>query len=250
MKKKITILAVLLMAVLTIHAQMTPPVFARTLNIAVLVYPGVGLGDLNGPIDVFTKANGITRGQYHVYTVGLSPKPVVTQGGTLRLLPDFKAEKMPAPDILVIPGGSIGLLDSMRRDTKIIDFIKLYQDKVQVLMSVCTGAYLLGQAGVFDGKKVTGHFFLSEDMQQQFPRCKLVQDVRFVDEGNLITASGVTSGIDASLYLVQRFSGDHVRKMVENAIQYKMSEKEPWPLAIGGMKFDRAKRIKMGMLAN
>lgn len=247
--KKIKILILLATVSFALKAQMTVPAYTKQLNVAVFVYPGVGLGDLNGPVDVFTKAGGITKGQYKVYTVAFKPEPIKTQGGTLTLSPDYTTANMPKPDILVFPGGTVGLADSMRRDPQVIGFIQQYQNKVEVLMSICTAAYFVGQSGVFDGHKVTTHFFQADDLQAQFPKATVIKDVRFVDEGKLVTASGVTSGIDASLHLVARFSGDRVEKMVEGAIQYTMHEQEKWPEAIGGMKFDRERRKKMGLLA-
>ncbi|WP_419802839.1 DJ-1/PfpI family protein [Mucilaginibacter sp.] len=247
--KNFKIIVLLLIVNSALKAQMAVPAYTKQLNVAVFIYPGVGLGDLDGPVDVFTKAGRITKGQYKVYTVAFKPAMITTQGGTLKLIPDYTTANMPKPDILVFPGGTVGLADSMRRDQQVINFIQQYQNKVEVLMSVCTAAYFVGQAGVFDGHKVTTHFFQADDLQAQFPESTVVKDVRFVDEGKLITASGVTSGIDASLHLVARFSGQQVEKLVEGAIQYTMHEHEKWPEAIGGMKFDRDKRKKMGLLA-
>jgi transcriptional regulator GlxA family with amidase domain len=221
----------------------------RKLNVAVLVYPGVGLGDLDGPVDVFTKANGMTKGQYHVYTVALAPGPVRTQGGALKLTPDYVAGHMPKPDILVIPGGTIGLVDSMARQRHpAIAFIRHYRDSVQVLMSVCTGAYLLGEAGALKGHKATTHFFNGDDLLAQYPGFTLVKDVRYVQDGNLLTTSGVTTGIDGAIHLVTLYSGERIGALLAGALQYTPRQAEPWPQAVGGMKFDRARRKQMGLL--
>jgi transcriptional regulator GlxA family with amidase domain len=246
--KKLLLITLLVITHFAVNAQMTTPIWTKHLNVAVFVYPGVGLGDLNGPVDVFTKAGGITKGQYKVYTVAFKADPIKTQGGTLKITPDYTMANMPKPDILVFPGGTVGLADSMRHDPQVINFIKEQRNKVELLMSICTAAYFVGQAGVFDGHKVTTHFFQGDDLQAQFPKSTVVRDVRFVDEGNLVTASGVTSGIDASLHLVARFSGERVEKIVEGALQYVMHEQDKWPEATGGMKFDRAWREKMGLL--
>lgn len=233
------------------RAQMvaTPTTPLRKLNVAVLVYPGVGLGDLDGPVDVFTKANSMTKGQYHVYTVALKPGPVRTQGGTLTLTPDYVAGHMPKPDILVVPGGTIGLVDSMaRQQHPAIAFIRHYRDSVEVLMSVCTGAYLLGQAGALTGHKATTHFFNGDDLLAQYPGFTLVKDVRFVQDGKLLTTSGVTTGIDGAIHLVAHYSSERTAALIAGALQYTPREAEPWPKAVEGMKFDRERRKKMGLL--
>ncbi|EHQ31072.1 DJ-1/PfpI family protein [Mucilaginibacter paludis] len=235
-------------AQMMVNARMGQKKFDKPLNVAVFVYNGVGLGDMNGPIDVFTKAGNMTGGQYHVYTVALKPGTVTTQAGGLKFMPDYTADQMPQPDILVIPGGSVGLADSMRYNQPVLNFIKQYGEKAQVLMSICTAAYFVGQTGAFDGHKVTTHFFQAEDLQKQFPKSTVIQDVRFVDDGKLVTASGVTTGIDASLHLVARFSGDRMEKLVEGAIQYNMKEHDEWPEAVGGMRFDRGMREQLKML--
>ena len=248
----IPILAVLLAANHLGYAQApaAPPTPVRQLNVAVLVYPGVGLGDLDGPVDVFTKANNAfnPRVRYHVYTVALRPGPVRTQGGALQLTPDYVAGHLPRPDILVVPGGTIGLIDSMTHSTPVIAFIQHYCDSVQVLMSVCTGANLLGRAGALTGHRATTHFFTADDLLAQYPGFTLVKDVRFVQDGQLLTTSGVTTGIDGALHLVAQFSGERTAALVAGALQYAPREADPWPLPHEGMKFDRARRQRMGQL--
>lgn len=246
---KITMSFMLLITVVSIaKSQPSPPRYTKQLNVAVFVYPGVGLGDLNGPVEVFTKACIITEGQYNVYTVALRSGYINTHGGAVKLTPDYTADKMPKPDILIIPGTTVGLADSMRFDPQVIEFIKKYQDSVDVLMSICTAAYFVGQTGAFDGYKVTTHFLQAEDLQEQFPKSTVIKNVRFVDEGKIVTASGVTAGLDASLHLIARFSGRNIQKKIENAIQYIMREREPWPQINNENKFDRLQSEKKGML--
>ena len=249
-----SITCILLLRGLTIasRAQLVaapPATPLRHLNVAVLVYPGVGLGDLNGPLDVFTKANGSTHGQYRVYTVALKPGPIRTQGGALTLTPDYVAGRMPRPDILVVPGGTIGLVDSMaRQQHPAIAFIRHYRDSVEVLMSVCTGAYLLGQAGALTGHRATTHFFNGDDLLAQYPGFTLVRDVRFVQDSKLLTTSGVTTGIDGAMHLVAHYSGTRTAALLAGALQYTPREADAWPQAVDGMKFDRERRKKMGLL--
>jgi transcriptional regulator GlxA family with amidase domain len=244
--KKILTLSLVLCCALAFAQHVPAPV--KKLNVALFVYPGVGLGDLNGPADVFMKAAGLTHGQYNVYTFALEQEAVRTQGNGLKLTADYLEAKMPEPDILVIPGGSIGLMDTMSLDPKVIGMLKKYQNKVEVMMSVCTAAYLLGKAGVLDHRKATTHYFVADDFQAQFPSLTLVRDVRYVDEGKVITCSGVTSGMDGALHLVNKYSGEKISAMLTRAIQYTPHEQENWPVAPNGMKFDRNWRKKQGLL--
>jgi transcriptional regulator GlxA family with amidase domain len=244
--KKLLLLPLLLCCTLAFAQQQITPV--KKLNVALFIYPGVGLGDLNGPADVFMKAAGLTKGQYNVYTFALGQGVIRTQGNGFKLTPDYLESKMPTPDILVIPGGSIGLMDTMSLDSKVIAMLKKYQPRVEVMMSVCTAAYLLGKAGILDHHKATTHYFVADDFRTQFPALTLVRDVRYVDEGSVMTCSGVTSGMDGALHLVNKYSGDQVAAMLSRAIQYVPREQEKWPVAPNGMKFDRNWRKKQGLL--
>jgi transcriptional regulator GlxA family with amidase domain len=249
MKLLFSILLLLGLAQVSRAQQMPATLPAQHLNVAILVYPGVGLGDLDGPLDVFTKARGLTKGQYHVYTVALKPGPIRTQGGALQFTPDYVASRMPRPDILVVPGGTIGLVDSMARQRHpAIAFIAHYRDSVQVLMSVCTGAYLLGQAGALTGHKATTHFFNGDDLLAQYPGFTLVKDVRFVQDGKLLTTAGISTGMDGAMHLVAHYSGERTAASVAGALQYTPREAEPWPKAVDGMKFDREWRKQKGLL--
>jgi transcriptional regulator GlxA family with amidase domain len=244
--KKLLLLPLLICCVFAFAQQHTIPV--KKLNVALFIYPGIGLGDLNGPADVFMKAAGLTKGQYHVYTFALEQATIRTQGNGLKLTADYLEAEMPKPDILVIPGGSIGLMDTMSLDPKVIGMIKKCQSKVEVMMSVCTASYLLGRAGVLDHHKATTHYFVADDFQIQFPALTLVRDVRYVDEGAVMTCSGVTSGMDGALHLVNKYSGDAIAAMLSRAIQYIPREEEKWPVAPAGMKFDRNWRKKQGLM--
>ena len=228
---------------------MRPPFPAqKRLNVAVLIYPGVGLGDFNAPTDVFIKANRLTRGQYNVYTVAMQPGPVRAQGGVV-LVPSYVAGRLPRPDILVVPGGTVGVVDSLaRQQAPLIGFIRHYRDSVQVLLSVCTGAYLLGAAGALDGHRATTHYFVANDLQAEYPRMTLVRDVRYVQDGRLLTTSGVTTGTDGAMHLVEQFSGPRIVDFVTRGLQYVPREADPWPLPVEGMKFDRAQQRKNRML--
>lgn len=237
MKKIILLPLIFCCCVLAFAQQVTTPV--KKLNVALFIYPGIGLGDLNGPTDVFVKAAGLTHGQYNVYTFAMEPGVIRTQGNGLRLTADYLENEMPKPDILVIPGAGIGLMDTMSLDPKVIGMLKKYQSKVEVMMSVCTASYLLGKAGILDNHKATTHYFIADDFQLQFPALTLVRNVRFVDEGSVITCSGVTSGMDGALHLIKKYSGDKIAGMLSRALQYVPHEEEKWPVAPNGMKFER-----------
>ena len=120
--KKSLILILLFLVVGFTQAQDT----AKKMRVAVLLYPGVELVDFAGPTDVFIKANAMTRGKYEVYSIAFEKEPVQTQGGGPFLQPTYTVASMPKPDILVIPGAAMEVIDSLKKDARLIGFLKKY----------------------------------------------------------------------------------------------------------------------------
>jgi len=224
--------------------------YAQTpvVKVAVLLYPGMELQDFAGPADVFIKAAEITRGEYQLYTVSMKQEWVYTEGH-VGIQPDYTIRQMPKMDVLVIPGASMGTIDSLSKDSAMLSLLRQYQDSVSVVMSVCTGAYLLAAAGLLDHQKATTHFFVADDFAKAFPGITLVRDVRYVDEGNILTTAGVTSGIDGALRLVERYSGDRIAAMVARGMQYTPYREEAWPQAPTGMNLKGDADVICGMIA-
>lgn len=209
----------------------------KTINVAILLYPGMELQDFAGPTDVFVKAGEVTRGQYNVYTVAFNKEMVYTEAHKIGIQPAYDIHTMPKPNVLVIPGAPMTVIDSLSKDSSLLSFLRYSRDSVDVTMSVCTGAYLLGSAGVLDHHHATTHFFVADDFEETFPAVKVVRAVRYVDEGNIITTSGVTSGIDGALHLVERYSGEQLAGMTARGMQYTPHKEETWPVSPAGMKY-------------
>lgn len=232
----ILILVLFLMAPLFIHAKERS---SSIINIAVLAYDGVVLQDFAGPIEVFSKAKRLTKNKYNIFTVALNKKVISTENNLVKITPDYSISMMPKVDYLIIPGSSMGIINSMVEDKTIYSFLKEVDKTNTKIVSVCTASYLLASTGVLDNKRATTHFFVADDFSKEFNKINLVKDVRFVDEGKYITSSGVTSGIDVALHIVEQNSGIKIRNMISRALQYTFHEKEAWPVAPNGMKYQR-----------
>jgi transcriptional regulator GlxA family with amidase domain len=230
---KIILLICSLFTGLTIKAQ------SPVIKVAILLYPGIDLQDFAAPADVFTKAATITQGEYQLYTVSLGQEIVYT-AGHIGIKPDYSVKQLPKPDILVIPGAPMQVVDSSGLKT----FIRQYQDSVSVLLSVGTGAYLLAGAGLLDHQQATTYYYVADDFASAFPQVTLVKDVRYVDEGNIIT----TVGIDGVLHLIRRYSGDRIADMVARSMQYTPHREEIWPLAPTGMNASQDADVVCGMI--
>lgn len=211
----------------------------KQINIAVLVYDGVVLQDFTGPIEVFSKAKKLTKGKYNLFTVAQDDKAISTENDFLKVTPDYSFSNMPEADYLIIPGGSMPVVNQMMEKENIINFIKAHDKKHTKIVSICTGSYLLANTGLLGNKKATTHYFVADDFSKLFNDIEVIKNVRFVDEGQYITSSGVTSGIDTALYIVGQNSGMNIQNMISRALQYTFHEKETWPVAPNGMKYSR-----------
>ena len=194
---------------------------SRPLNVAVLLYPDVNVLDLSGPLEVFSMASHIAPRRYNVYTVGTNTQMVTAENGVLAMKPRYTIENSPRADILVVPGASLKQLHRMYGDARLMSWIKRTSKNSRLTMSVCTGAFLLGRAGLLDNRNTTTHWFTLNDLQREFPRTKAFQGARYVQDGALLTTAGVSSGLDGSLHVVEETAGKAVADDVARAIQYR-----------------------------
>jgi transcriptional regulator GlxA family with amidase domain len=174
---------------------------AERRNVAILVWPGAELLDFAGPAEVFSAA-GHHR-LFRVYTVGLNRDVVPTQG-SVTVKPEFTLADCPPPDVVVIPGGNMTPVEGNR---VVLEWVKQHASHAEIVMSVCTGAFVLAEAGLLDGRSATTHHFGFDQLEQGFPLVKVQRGARYVDNGKLITAGGVSAGIDAALHVVERLCG-------------------------------------------
>lgn len=172
------------------------------LKVAVLIYDGVGLLDFAGASDVFSNTKG-----FSVYTVAVAPDKIRTNNGSTTLDPDYTLANAPAPDILLVPGAGIESTTSISNNQSVISWIKKTSSHAKVTMSVCTGAQLLGKAGILDNKSVTTHSGAVDSLEVLFPKAKFVRDVRYVQDGKLLTTAGISAGIDCALHVVDNLRG-------------------------------------------
>jgi transcriptional regulator GlxA family with amidase domain len=194
--------------------QLKPPSDGKPITVAFVLTEGVTMIDFAGPWEVFQDAggpDGIDR--FHLLTVGESKDPVHTSGG-MTVIPDYAFVDSPPARIVVVPAqrGAPGLADWLRRKDKETD----------VVMSVCTGAFQLGKAGLLDGKQATTHHNYYDDFQKNFPKATLVKGHRYVQSDEVIyTAGGLTSGIDLALHIVDEYFGRDVAQKTAEYMEYQ-----------------------------
>ena len=178
-------------------------------TIAFYLQNGVEVLDFAGPMEVFAYAG------YRVFTVSKTKDPIKSQG-ILSVIPDYSIEDAPRADILAFFGGNAG---SAFRDPEVINWIKNQQD-VHFHFSVCTGAFLLAEAGILNGKTATTFHESLDNLERNYPEVDVRRDVRFVDNGTVITTAGISAGIDGALHLVAKLQGINVARRTAYYMEY------------------------------
>src|SRR5262249_23139414 len=192
-------------------------------NLAIVIYPGVELLDFAGPGEVFAAAQGAFR----VYTVAETKAPLKSQG-FLTVVPEYSNADAPAPDVVVIPGGNVR---SIIESPAMMAWLKQVIDKDELTMSVCNGALALAKTGALAGKKATSHWSALATLREFEPTATVLDDVRFVDNGRVMTTAGVSAGIDGALHVVERMLGVEAAWSTARYMQYNW---EPAPNAVAG----------------
>jgi len=183
-------------------------------TIAILLFPLVEELDFVGPWEVFTYLAAQRPETCTVVTVAEQAGEIRCAKG-LRVIADHGFGSCPRPDLLVVPGGQ-GTRTEVD-NPRVIDFIRRVANSA-VATSVCTGAFLLAQAGLLAGRRATTHW-RSMDRLRAIEGITVVEE-RWVDEGRVVTCSGISSGIDMSLYLVGRLWGAETARLVQKGIEY------------------------------
>ena len=184
-------------------------------TIGILIFDGAEEMDFVGPWQVFTAA---VRGMpdEKVMTAAERKAPIVCEMG-MRVLADTIYSEAPSFDVLLVPGGS-GARHEIG-NTATVDWLRAAAARCSWLTSVCTGTFLLAGAGLTAGRRVTTHHdFLAK--LRAMGGAEVVEGVRFIRDGNLLTAAGVMSGIEMSLWLVGQLYGSVVRRETESYIAY------------------------------
>ncbi len=180
------------------------------MKIAFLLFEGITPLDLVGPFEVLGRLPGA-----EVKLVAKERGQKRTIGASLALVADYAFDEVTAPDILVVPGGH-GAGDAAR-DERITDWVRAAHEKTQWTTSVCTGSLILGGAGLLQGLRATTHW---RSMEKLTAYGATPVRERIVEEGKIITAAGVSSGIDMALTLAARVAGDEIAKAIQLAIEY------------------------------
>lgn len=196
------------------------------MDVGILVFDGADELDVVGPYRVFVAAGDAARyiegtPEVRVHVVAEKAEPVrLAHGMEIRPMATFSS--CPELDVLVVPGGGSENAPAGRsfqqKHPPTIEFVRARAARAEVTASVCTGAFLLAEAGVLDGRRANTHWGYRDELAERMKELGSAIDIvaeRVVDDGDVVTAGGVTSGIDLGLLLVERLCGERVRQAVE-----------------------------------
>ncbi len=180
------------------------------ISVCFYLQDGVEVLDFAGPMEVFSDAG------FRVFTVSKKKEPLVAQG-ILKVIPDYSLTDAPPADILAFFGGNTG---PSAADPALISWIHSRKEMTHYYFSVCTGAFILAKAGILDGLTATTFHSSIEALRKEAPATKVLSDVRFVDNGRVITTAGISAGIDGALHLVAKLKGEDVARGVAGFMEY------------------------------
>jgi putative intracellular protease/amidase/YHS domain-containing protein len=201
-------------AVATGSNSLKPPDNGQ-IPVAFLISDGAVVIDFCGPWEVFNDVMIPGRQQmpFRLYTVGETTKPIRTSGG-MQIIPDYTIKNAPPPKVIVIPAQSAP-------SGAVIDWIIKCSKTTDVTMSVCTGAFVLAKTGLLNGKSATTYHGAFKSFALEFPDVQLKRGARFVENGSLATAGGLSSGIDLALRVVERYYGREVASKTAYNMEYQ-----------------------------
>jgi transcriptional regulator GlxA family with amidase domain len=192
------------------------------LRIALFAYPEVQALDLSGPLEIFARATRLLREEgrphpgYSLAVVGTRAGPIASSSG-FRFLPDttFRALRSKVDTLLVVGGRGI---DAQVTDANVLRWLRGMAGRVRRLGSVCTGAFLLAEAGLLDGRTATTHWSRAAELSARYPLVSVDGDRIWVRDGNVYTSAGVSAGMDLALALIEEDLGAEVALAVARAM--------------------------------
>jgi transcriptional regulator GlxA family with amidase domain len=180
------------------------------MQIAILIFDGLTALDAIGPYEVLSRLPGA-----ELRFVAKQPGPKRTDTGALGVQADLATADLPGPDVVLVPGGEGNR--PLMRDSEVLDWLRVAHERSTWTTSVCTGALVLGAAGILDGKRATTHWAFLDRLSEL--GAEPVTE-RVVEDGKVITAAGVSAGIDMALTLAARIAGNEIAQAIQLGIEY------------------------------
>lgn len=196
------------------------------MNVGIYVYDDAEVLDFSGPFEVFSTANRLSNPQniFNVFLVAQGdsltlPEQhlVVKARGGYNVLPHYDFTDHPPIDVLIVVGG---IHTEELKKSAVIKWVAKQDKTARLIASVCTGAFILAQAGLLNGLSVTTHWQDIEDLQHTYPKLNVLSGQRWVDEGKYITSAGISAGIDMSLHLLSKLVNNELAENTAKQMEF------------------------------
>ncbi len=192
--------------------------------VGLFLFNEVEVLDFAGPFEVLsiTEDPETKDKPFQVMTVSEDGRQIKARNG-LKVQPDYSFETAPIFDIVIIPGG-YGADHIEINNPVVINWIQAQSMHSEILASVCTGAFLLAKAGLLDDKRATTHWMDIEILQRKFPKVTVLSNIKYVDEGHIVTSAGISAGIQMSLHLVRRLLSEEIALQTVKRMEYDITK--------------------------
>lgn len=193
-----------------------------TYRIGIPIIDTFDLLDVANSYEVFNWIAAFWKGQdLEVSLIGHKKGQRVTSTNRAELTTQKSFKGCEQLDVVFVPGGGPNYIAAAVKDHELLEFVLRQHEGTVWTTSVCTGAFVLGKAGLLDGKRATTHWYFQQELQRRHPKMKLVNGYpRTVQDGKIVTGGGLSSAIDESLWLAGQIAGQDIGKQIELAIQY------------------------------
>lgn len=195
----------------------------RKYNVGIFLFNEVEVLDFAGPFEVFSIAEYQDSKEkiFKVSTIAQTKNLIKARNG-LKILPDYDFTDVPKLDILIIPGG-YGAEEIEIHNKEVINWIVKYSEKVEILASVCTGAFLLAKGKLLDGKKATTHWMDIDRLEKEFEKITVERNAKYIDEGSIITSAGISAGINMAFYIISKLTNKEIARNTAKRMEYDIS---------------------------
>ena len=187
------------------------------MNLGIYIYDNAEVLDFSGPFEVFSTAKRLFNTPWNVQLIGETGQVIQARGG-FRVCPDFSIHNHPRLDLLIVVGG-VHNLEVKKKP--VIQWIANIAPITPRVVSVCTGAFLLAEAGLLNGLQVTTHWEDLADLAKDYPTLRLIPNCRWVHDGKFTTSAGISAGIDMSLAIVAQLLGESQAEQTAKQMDYR-----------------------------
>lgn len=192
------------------------------MNIGIYIYDGAEVLDFSGPFEVFSTAKRLAGKDWNISLVAQSRHPIAARGG-FQVIPHQDFSNHEQYDLLLISGGEH---HAQLENQQVLHWLKMQSERVTYLASVCTGGFLLAEAGLLDGFQVTTHWEDLADLESRYPALDVIANQRWVEQGNVLTSGGISAGIDMSLGLVGKLASWSLAQQTAKQMEYVWSKNQ------------------------